>query len=150
MIARHLPENFVHGWLGFVPRRVEGKQSPASGRGMLYEESLPRPFTLDDAPCDAPAVNSCLSDRRGRSSRFYRFGGVPKSNVGPTFETNLITRPNFVAIDAPTRCRRGVGDLESNERLDLLIEEWPTAGLAVYDALAMQFGNWALAAAVRA
>src|SRR5436309_14662409 len=104
MVARDLPENFVHGWVGFVPRVVEGEQSPAAGGGILYEEPLPCLFAVGDAPHGAPAVNSGLFDRCGRSFRLFGFRGAPACRVGSTLETKLIAQPNFVAIDATTPC----------------------------------------------
>src|SRR5262245_19791787 len=113
---------------------------------MLYAEPCPCLFTIGDAPHRAPAVDSGFSN----SFRLCYLGGILTCRIGPTFETKLIARPNFVAIDASTPCRRPFGQRRSTRCLDLFIKEWPTAGAAVYDALAMQFGNRAFAAAIRA
>src|SRR5262249_47508844 len=148
-ISRHSSQNLVHSRIGFVSRMIERKQTPPVPRQTFHYEPLPYLRAVDDAPDDAPTVNNGLLRRWLWRFRFCWRWDITARRVGPTPKTNLIARPEFVAICAPTNRGKRLRGRWRARYSDRLIEQRPTTRLAVKDILAVDLRDRPFATAVR-
>jgi hypothetical protein len=152
MILEKASARLLHGWIRLDSVTVKRKLGVA-GR-TAYDEPLPWFIAARYRAEHMPSVNDGFLPRR----RFLRRGlqrlwdSRVRGRVGAACQTDFVALAQSVAIDAAAADASGwrLRRRRASSLDDGFVGKGPVAGAPVKNALAIQFRDWPLGAAVRA